>query len=79
MIDILKTNKAQNYQLKINILKWGGIFSGGGVGGVLFSRKSSPPPGNIFFLGGGRFTITPVIESNVKMDVSVSLQKFIFC
>ena len=55
MIDILKTNKAQNYQLKINVLRWGGIFRRG----VLFSRKSSPwreisfrkytPGGNIFW------------------------------
>ena len=33
MIDILKNNKAQNYQLKINVLKWGegGYFQAGGI------------------------------------------------
>ena len=47
MIDILKTNKVQNYQLKINVLWQGGKFSGGGY---YFLENLPPPPGGEYFL-----------------------------
>ena len=55
MIDILTINKAQNYQLKVNVLQLGENFQAGGIirkyaPRVIFSRKYAPQGG--YFLGG---------------------------
>ena len=64
MIDILTINKAQNYQLKVNVLQLGENFQAGGIirkyaPGVILSRKYAPQ-GGYFFLGGRRFIIIQV-------------------